>query len=121
MGDSTLFAYMASRMEKGTADFELDVYWAYQAGFDPVLLLHKYKGRFLAIHLKQMRAGEPTGIYTGVTPNAASVALGNGVMDFNAIMHAALQTGVDYYYIEDETENAIEQVKESMQYLKTLH
>lgn len=120
MGDSMLFAYMANGMKKDIADFELDAFWAYHAGCDPVLLLHKYKGRFLALHLKQMHDGEPTGVYTGSTTDAASVALGNGVMDFRTILHAALQTGVRYYYIEDEAENAVNQVSSSLQYLKTL-
>ncbi|WP_214070589.1 FG-GAP-like repeat-containing protein [Mucilaginibacter sp. dw_454] len=117
LADSTLFAYMAGGMKKGVADFELDAYWAYHGGTDPALLLHKYKGRFIAIHLKQMRAGEPTGIYTGTTNDAASVALNKGVIDFKDVLHAAAQTGVQYYYIEDEAENAVEQVEESLSYL----
>jgi sugar phosphate isomerase/epimerase len=121
MADSTFFAYMAAGMKKGIADFELDVFWAYHGGEDPVLLLHKYPGRFLSMHLKQMRKGEPTGIYTGLAPDESSVALNKGVLDYNAILQAALQTGVRHFYIEDESENAVEQVSETLKYLKTLH
>ncbi|WP_299357240.1 FG-GAP-like repeat-containing protein [Mucilaginibacter sp.] len=121
VADSSLFAYMAARMKPGIADFELDTFWAYHAGYDPVLLMHKYPDRFIAIHLKQMRAGEPTGVYTGTTADAASVSLDKGEMNFKAIVHTALQSGIKYYYIEDEAANAVEQVKASLNYLNTLH
>ncbi len=121
VGDSSLFAYMTAGMKPGIADFELDAFWAFHAGYNPVLLMHKYQGRFIAIHLKQMRAGEPTGVYTGTTADAASVSLDKGVMNFNTILHTALQTGIKYYYIEDEAANAVEQVKASLNYLNTIH
>src|SRR6202012_5318510 len=102
IGDSTLFAYMAAGMKKGIADFELDAFWAYHGGANPVMMLHKYPGRFIAVHLKQMRYGEPTGVYTGSAPDESSVPLNKGVMDFPAIMRTALQMGAQHFYIEDE-------------------
>jgi sugar phosphate isomerase/epimerase len=106
--------------QKGIADFEMDVFWAYHGGADPVLLLKKYPGRFTALHLKQMREGEPTGIYTGGAPDESSVSLGKGVIDFKLLLQTAMQTGVQYYFIEDEAVNAVAQVKESLQYLEML-
>ena len=119
-GDSTLFDYMAANMKAGVADFELDAFWAYHGSADPVLLMNKYKNRFVALHIKQMRAGEPTGIYTGNAPEESSVALPDGVLDFKAILHAALQTGVMLYYIEDEATTAIPQVRRTLEYLNGL-
>jgi sugar phosphate isomerase/epimerase len=120
MGDSTLFNYMAADMKKGVADFELDVFWAYHGGADPVLLMNKYKGRFVALHIKQMRTGEPTGVYTGNAPEESSVALPDGVLDFKAILNTAIQTGVKLFYIEDEAVTAVPQVKRTMEYLNGL-
>lgn len=118
--NTTLFDYMAKSMKPGTADFELDVFWAWHGGMDPVLLMKKYPGHFVALHLKQMRFGEPTGLYSGKAPDEASVSLNRGVMDFKAILQTAVQTGVDYFYIEDESPDAVSQVKETLRYLGSL-
>ncbi|HVX50366.1 MAG TPA: hypothetical protein VHB48_09415 [Chitinophagaceae bacterium] len=118
-GDSTLFAYLAGGMKKGIADFELDVFWAYHGGAGPVLLMNKYKSRFLALHIKQMKAGQPTGIYTGNAPDESSVALPCGVIDFKQVLKTAMLTGVQKYYIEDEAVTAVPQVKRTLEYLDT--
>ncbi|HMH34242.1 MAG TPA: TIM barrel protein, partial [Puia sp.] len=117
---STLFEQMAANMKAGTADFELDVFWAWHGGADPVLLMKKYPGRFIALHLKQMREGQPTGEYTGSAPDESSVSLGKGVMDFKLILQTAMQTGIDHFYIEDEASTAVPQVKASLMYLDLL-
>lgn len=118
MGDSSLFDYMAAGMKKGIADFELDVFWAYHGGADPILMMNKYKGRFVSIHIKQMRAGEPTGIYTGIAPPESSVAIQDGVIDFREVLETAMQTGVKKYFIEDESINAVAQAKRTLECLK---
>ena len=117
---TTIFDFMAKQMKAGTADFELDVFWAYHGGADPSLLMKKYPGRILALHLKQMRNGEPTGLYTGKAPDESSVSLNKGAMDFKSILQTALQTGVEYFYIEDESAEAVSQVRESLKWLETL-
>ena len=117
---ATLFDYLAANMKPGIADFELDVFWAYHAGADPALLLRRYPGRFVALHLKQMKAGQPTGIYTGNAPDESSVALGNGVIDISTLLQVAMQTGVSRYYIEDESPAALSQLKSSLVYLNAL-
>jgi len=117
---TTLFDYLASQMKPGIADFQMDVFWTYHGGADPVLLMKKYPGRFVSLHLKQMRAGEPTGIYTGGAPDESSVSLDKGVMDFKGILQTALQTGVEHFYIEDEAPTAVPQVKATLIYLQGL-
>ncbi|MFI5155337.1 MAG: FG-GAP-like repeat-containing protein [Chitinophagales bacterium] len=117
---TTLFDYMAKHMNAGTADFELDVFWAYHGGADPVLLMKKYPGRFVALHLKQIRNGEPTGIYSGNAPDESSVSLNKGAMDFKSILQTAWQSGIEHYYIEDESPAAPGQVKETLQWLEKL-
>lgn len=118
-GDSTLFNYMAGGMKPGIADFELDVFWAYSGGADAVQLMNKYKGRFVALHIKQMAAGQPTGSYTGGAPDESSVALPDGVIDFKQVLQTAMATGVKLYYIEDEAVTAVPQVKRTLEYLNS--
>jgi len=118
-GDSTLFNYLAAGLKPGIADFELDVFWAYHGGADAVQLMNKYKGRFVALHIKQMGAGQPTGVYTGGAPDESSVALPDGVIDFKQVLHTAMATGVRLYYIEDEAVTAVPQVKRTLEYLNS--
>jgi sugar phosphate isomerase/epimerase len=120
-GKTTLFDYMASKMIPGLADFQLDVYWAYHGGEDPSRLLRKYKGRFLSLHLKDMAFGQEHGIYKGWSPIENDCVHGKGQQNFSSILRTASQTGVNYFYIEDENLNAINQVPESFRYLKSLN
>lgn len=116
----TLFDYMAKGLKPGVADFQIDVYWAYHGGQDPASLLRKYKGRIRSLHLKDMAWGQEHGIYSGGAPISNDCIHGSGQQDFEAILKAAIQTGVKHYYIEDENLNAVNQLPESLKYLKSL-
>jgi sugar phosphate isomerase/epimerase len=72
--------------------FELDLYWAWYAGKDPVKLLRKYPKRFRQFHVKDMDA------------NGEITAPGTGVIDFARIFKAAEDLGVDIneYIIEQD-------------------
>jgi sugar phosphate isomerase/epimerase len=99
---------------------EMDVFWVVQAGIDPVALLQKYPGRFKAFHIKDMRKGAPTGLYQGKAPASDNVAVGEGSMDWPAIMAQARKSGVKYFFIEDETSDPVKNIPPSIQYLETL-
>ena len=116
----TLLDVLVKEMKPGIADFEMDVFWVYHGGEDPALLLKKYPGRFVALHLKDMKEGTPTGEYTGSTPETNDVALGKGMIDMPAVLRAALQTGVKKFYIEDEAPTAAEQIPVSLKYIQSL-
>jgi len=116
----TLMDILAQEMKAGIADFELDIFWVWDGGQDPALLLKKYPGRFIALHLKDMKEGTPTGNYSGSAPGTSSVELGKGVIDIPAVLRAAIQTGVQKFYIEDEAPNAADQIPGSLHYLQSL-
>lgn len=78
----TLMDVLAREMKPGIADFEMDIFWVWKAGQDAALFLKKYPGSFVALHLKDMKEGTPTGQYSGSAPNTTSVALGKGVIDY---------------------------------------
>jgi len=42
--------------------YQMDIFWIVHPGQDPVKLLEKYKGRWVSMHLKDMRKGTPTGL-----------------------------------------------------------
>jgi sugar phosphate isomerase/epimerase len=99
---------------------EMDVFWVVQAGIDPVKLLQKYPGRFKAFHIKDMRKGAQTGLYEGHAPASDNVIVGTGVMDWPAIVAQGRKSGVEYYFIEDETSDPVANIPPSITYLETL-
>jgi sugar phosphate isomerase/epimerase len=99
---------------------EMDVFWVAQAGIDPAKLLEKYPGRFKAFHIKDMRKGAATGLYEGHAPVSDNVAVGQGGLDWPAILAAGAKQGMKYYFIEDETADPVGNIPPSIAYLKTL-
>ena len=116
----TVFDVIARETKPGLVSFEMDVFWAYQAGQDPVKLLEKYPDRWVALHVKDMRKGAPRGLFTGSAPPTDRVTLGAGEIDWPAILRVAQKNGVQHYLIEDETPTPLQCIPESVQYLKAL-
>lgn len=58
-------------VNRTNAEIQLDVFWAYNAGLDPVEIIEKYSHRIKTIHLKdgiaarESESGKPEGRYVG--------------------------------------------------------
>jgi sugar phosphate isomerase/epimerase len=116
----TVFDVMMGETKPELVTYELDVFWAFHGGQDPVKLLQKYPERFTLMHLKDMKKGTQTGLSTGQAPKTADVAIGTGQLDFPAIMKEARKVGIKHYYIEDESPTSVEQIPQSLKYLRSL-
>lgn len=92
--------------------FEIDVYWVTFAGEDPVKHIKKFKNRCDIIHLKDM-ANDNKRSFTEV---------GEGIIDFKAILNTALETGVRYFIVEQDicTRPCLESVKISYDNIKKI-
>ncbi len=119
-GDGTLFDLMMKETKPEHVRFEMDVFWIVHPGQDPVKLLEKYGSRFELMHVKDMRKGTPTGLLTGQSDVTNDVALGTGKMDWPAIMRAAKKAGIKWYFIEDESPTSVEQIPQSLLFLRRL-
>lgn len=100
--------------------FEMDVFWVVHPGQDPVRLLEKYSGRWRLMHVKDLRKGAVTGIHTGAAPPTDKVAVGDGQIDWPAVLRAAARAGVQHYFIEDEGVQPLKEIPASLRYLKSL-
>jgi sugar phosphate isomerase/epimerase len=98
----------------------MDVLWVVFPGQDPVQWLKRYPGRWALMHLKDLRKGVRTGELTGKTDVTNDVPLGTGQMNWPAILKAAQESGVKYYFIEDESPTVVEQIPQSLNYLQSL-
>jgi len=118
-GDGTLFDRLVADTQPENVNFEMDVFWIVHSGQNPVALLEKYPTRFPLMHLKDL-AKDTQGNLSGSAPEESSVVLGQGRVDWPAVLAAARRVGVRHYYIEDEAATAMRQVDESMKYLRSL-
>jgi sugar phosphate isomerase/epimerase len=118
-GKGTLFDYLVKNTDPRHLNFEMDVFWIKHPGQDPVALLNKYPKRFLLMHLKDRKPGTP-GNGNGNADVESNVVLGQGDVNIAAVMKAAKKAGVKHYFIEDESSRSVEQIPQSLAYLKSL-
>ncbi|MGB5270016.1 MAG: sugar phosphate isomerase/epimerase [Eudoraea sp.] len=116
--DGTLFDYMAKNANHFA--FEMDVYWVHHGGGDPLALLNRYPDKVVLLHLKDMEHGVK-GNDTGHEDVETNVVLGTGQVDIAGVVNRAKELGVvKYMFIEDECSRVVEQVPQSLKFLKSL-
>lgn len=113
--NGTLFDYIVKNTNKNYLNFEMDVFWVRHPGQDPVALLKKYPDRFLMMHLKDRKPGTANTL-DGHADVETNVVLGSGDVGIAEIMANA--THVKHFFIEDESSRVMEQVPQSLAYLK---
>jgi sugar phosphate isomerase/epimerase len=118
-GDGTLFDLIVRETKPEFVSFEIDVFWAAQGGADPAKLIAKHGSRFKLMHVKDLRKGAAINS-TGAAPDEDSVAVGEGQINWPAVLKAAQAAGVEFYFIEDEAKNAVDQIPQSLRYLESL-
>ena len=109
--EETSEGYIIHKMLEDNCDilFELDTYWAYVAGLDPVAEIDRLGDRVHLIHLKD---GSPDGKGT---------SLGNGTAPVAAVRKKAIERGIGILVESEELEpTGKEEVRRSMDYLKSL-
>ena len=92
---------------------ELDLAWVARAGHDPVVMLGKFRGHVFAVHAKD---NAPTG---QAEDEGGFAAVGQGVLDWNAILPAAAAAGVQWYIVEhDQPRDPAKVIKTGADYLR---
>lgn len=117
--NGTMFDYMVKNTDPRYVNYEMDVFWVKHPGQNPVALLKKYPNRFLMLHLKD-RAPGTEGNQNGRAPDESNVVLGKGDVGIAAIMKEAKKIGIKYCFIEDESPKAVEQIPQSLTFLRNL-
>jgi len=119
-GGETPFDVLMRETKPELVCFEMDVFWVFHAGVDPVKLLQKYSTRWRFLHVKDIRKGAVTGLSSGSAPPTDKVAVGDGQIDWPAVLSAAEKAGVTHYFIEDESTEPLKNIPASLRYLATL-
>ena len=116
--DGTLLDLFLRETKPEFVSMQMDILWIIFPGQDPVKLLNQYSGRWKLMHLKDLKKGVATGFLTGKTDVTNDVTLGTGQMDWTAILAAARKNGVERYFIEDESPTSLEQIPNSLTFLR---
>ena len=103
---TTPFAELEART---SLEFELDTYWIYNAGLDPIEEMHRLKDRVRLIHIKDGFLG------------GEGVVLGKGSAPVEQVHKTALELGYTII-VESETltPSGMAEAEECIKYLKTL-
>ena len=115
----TLFDLLMEKTDPELVKMQMDVLWTVFPGQAPVELVKKYPDRWALVHLKDLKKGVE-GNMSGGTDVNNDVAIGTGQVDYPALLKAFQEAGVKYYFIEDESDNVLKQVPQSLKFLSTV-
>ncbi len=119
-GDRTVYELLMEYTDPDLVKFELDTYWAYRGGADPIELFRAYPDRFVMSHQKDFPATSPRplNMYEGSVAPDASIDMpmflelekaeefgevGTGVLPIQDIIDAAAQLpNFEYMLLEQD-------------------
>jgi sugar phosphate isomerase/epimerase len=107
---ATGYGILLAETDAKLVGFELDIFWAVNAGLNPVDMFKKNPGRYKMFHVKDMDK----------TDKAVFVEVGSGRIDFKRIFAASKLAGVDYIFTEQDIirKAPYESIAESYNYIK---
>lgn len=92
----TALEILMNHTSRNNLKLEMDAAWVSRGGQDPVRFLQKYPGRIYAIHAKDNAS-------IGIRDDEMNFApLGEGLLDWSAILPAAKANGVRWFIIEHD-------------------
>jgi len=104
------FDYILDNSDKDLVKMELDLAWATKAKQDPVGLFKLHPGRYPLWHVKDLDK-------TTMLP----AEVGSGVIDFKRIFDNAKESGMKYFFVEqDQAPQPLQNVTTSYSYLSKL-
>lgn len=97
------------RTDPALVSMQMDVFWAVAGGAEPLAYLREHAGRFTSLHAKDR------------TPSGEMVSVGEGAIDYPAILAAAARQGLAHVFVEhDEPRDPIASIRASYDHLATL-
>ncbi|MFT4605958.1 MAG: sugar phosphate isomerase/epimerase [Rhodothermales bacterium] len=119
-GDGTLLDLIIDETDPDLVAFEMDVLWTWLPNVDPVALIQRHPGRFKLMHIKDMQPGIERGSLSGGLPAEQKAVIGQGQVNWPALLEAAQADGFEHFYLEEESTDPIGNAPKSVAYLKTM-
>ena len=107
--------YLKDEFPASVLGFTLDTHWIQRGGEDPVAEFKRFKGRIPCVHYKDL--------ITMPDGEIRFAPVGSGVQDFESIIRASLDLGVEFAFVEQDDsygEDPFKCLKESYDYLKSM-
>lgn len=95
--------------------FVHDTYWTARSGISPALQIGAFGDRLVGIHLRDLSFRK-----SGIKVLPRDAALGDGVIDFSAVLDAADKVGCRYFVIEQNTKDPYGEIQKSIKTIKTI-
>ncbi len=92
---------LLANTDPSLVQWQMDVYWVAQAGFDPVEMLRKHGSRMQSLHLKDRKPNVPTSTDTGPA-SAHFTEVGEGTLDWPSILRLAARYHIPNMYVEQD-------------------
>lgn len=115
-GGTTGWAVLLKELDPRLVFLELDLGWITAGGLDPATELRRLQGRVKMVHLKDVK---PT-TKTNYTLQQDPCEVGQGKLNWHAILPACVAAGVQHYFVEQEppfAHDRFESVKMSYDFL----
>ena len=93
LGDKTFLELLCERFTPEELGITLDTYWVQAGGADPAAWIRKLEGRIDRIHFKDM-------VMNNTDKRVRIAPIGEGNMNYDAIIQACLDTDIEYGYVE---------------------
>ena len=110
----TRMAELLSRTKK--IKFVHDTYWTARSGVSPEAQIREFGNRLLGIHLRDLAFKKK---FLDVVPH--DTVVGEGVIDFKAVLDAAEEVGCEYTVIEQKTDTPYEDIERSLSNLMKIN
>jgi sugar phosphate isomerase/epimerase len=108
-GGSCGYDILLERTRPDLVTMELDLFWIRKGGRDALSYFANHQGRFRMVHIKDMAA------------DGAMVDVGQGAMDWSALLRAAKRAGVEHRFVEhDEAKDPLAFARTSFAYMERL-
>lgn len=110
-GEKTGLDLLLDETDPEAFGFELDTYWIQAGGANPVEWIKKVEGRMEVVHFKDMAMSGWNQVFAEI---------GEGNLNWPAIIDACRETGVKWYAVEQDVcrRNPFESLQMSLNYLK---
>jgi len=101
---------LLDQTDKDLVKMEMDLFWVNKAGYNPIDLFKAHPHRFALWHVKDMDR----------TPEKKFTEVGNGTIDFISIFDHAGESGMKYFFVEQDQcpGNPFDSINQSYTYIK---
>ena len=107
--------YLLNHTDPALVGLCADTYWVQRGGYDPAAFIRAQAGRVKVVHLRDYTLTPPY-----LLPRVSDASLGDGTLDFAAIVQACADAGVEYMPIEQSTDTPFIDVAKSVAHLRGL-